>query len=220
MSHKGRSLKDLKRRNGPFREPYDRVLIVTEGKKTEPYYFESMKDDLKLSSANVRVDPNSDSSPRSIVLYAKQLYKKDLGENGRNGCFNRVYCVFDKDEHETYHEALDSIHTATPNGVYFPITSIPCFEYWLLLHFSPISSKPYYRSGTRSPGENAKHDLKSHLPNYTEGDKTIYQQLRGKIDTAMKNAKKINDAAKDSDFDNPSTSIPDLIDYLRNLKKQ
>jgi len=219
MSHKAQSLKDLKRKK-PKRSPYDRILIVCEGKKTEPYYFTAMKDDLKLNTANVVIDGDSDSSPRSVVLYAKQRYKDDVKMNGKMDCFDRVYCVFDRDEHETYDEAVNSIQTSTPNGVYFAITSIPCFEFWLLLHFT-LSTKPYSRSGKRSPGQNAEHELKVFMKDYQKGDKTIYQQLKGpKTDTAIKNAKQVNDAAQASGFNNPSTSIPDLVIYLRNLKEQ
>jgi hypothetical protein len=66
MGYKTRTLKDL-RRSKPKRSPYDRVLIVCEGRKTEPYYFNALVDDLKLNTANVDVDGNSDSSPRSII---------------------------------------------------------------------------------------------------------------------------------------------------------
>jgi hypothetical protein len=219
MSHKSQSLRDLERKK-PKREPYERVLIVCEGKKTEPDYFTAMKDDYKLNTTNVDIDGDSDSSPRSVVSYAKQRYKEDVKKYGKQDCFDKVYCVFDRDEHATYDEAINSIQTATPKGVFFAITSIPCFEFWLLLHFRP-SSKPYFRSGKRSPGQNAEHDLKQFLPNYQKGEKTIYNQLKGtRIDTAFKHAKQVNDAARTSGFDNPSTSIPELINYLRNLKKQ
>ena len=35
-------------------DAYDRILIVTEGKKTEPNYFQEIKFFYKLSSANVQ----------------------------------------------------------------------------------------------------------------------------------------------------------------------
>jgi hypothetical protein len=217
MSHKARSLFNLQRQK-PKRSPYDRVLVVCEGKKTEPYYFDALINDLKLNTANVEIDRDSDSSPRSIALYAKNRYKSDLRAHKNEDCFDRVYCVFDRDEHETFDEALNSIQTATPNNVFFAITTNPCFEYWLLLHFS-LSTKPYTRAGKRSPGQNAEHELKSFLPNYQKGDKTTYQQVKEKTETAIKYAKQVNDAASASGFDNPSTSIPELIEYLRNLKK-
>jgi hypothetical protein len=55
------------------RKPYDKVLIVCEGEKTEPYYLIALRDHLKLSQANIKIDPNCDSSPTSVVKYAKEL---------------------------------------------------------------------------------------------------------------------------------------------------
>lgn len=219
MSHQARNLKDLQRKK-PRRSPYDRVLIICEGKKTEPYYLQSFADDLKLNTANIEIDGDSDSSPRSVVAYAKKRYQDDIKANGKQDCFNRVYCVIDRDEHATYDEAINTILTATPNEVFFAITSNPCFEIWLLFHFA-CSSKPYVRTGNRSPGQNAEHELKSYLPNYQKGDRTIYKQLKEQnkdINIALANAKKVNNAARTSGFDNPSTAIPELIEYLRNLK--
>ncbi len=220
MSRQARNLKDLQR-NKPKRSPYDRVLIICEGRKTEPYYLKSLCYDLRLNTANVDVDGDSDSSPRSVVSYAKKRYKDDLKENGKRDCFDRVYCVFDRDEHATYDEAINSILTATPKDVFFAIPSNPCFEIWLLFHFNN-SSKPYVRTGKRSPGQNAEQDLKVYMPNYQKGDATIYHQLKRQnknIDIAIANARQVNDASHAAGFDNPSTSIPDLIEYLRNLKK-
>jgi hypothetical protein len=219
MSHRARNLNDLRRKK-PRRSPYDRVLIICEGKKTEPYYLQSLVDDLKLNTANVEIDGDSDSSPRSVVSYAKKRYIDDIKANGRQDCFDRVYCVFDRDEHATYDEAINAILTATPKGVFFAITSNPCFEIWLLFHFA-CSSKPYIRTGKRSPGQNAEHELKLYLPNYQKGDRTIYKQLKEQnkdVDIAIANAKQVNNTARTSGFDNPTTAIPELIEYLRNLK--
>jgi hypothetical protein len=218
MSRKARPLKDLGRSRKPKRSPYDRVLIVSEGGKTEPYYFRALVGDLKLNTANVEVDGDSDSSPRSVVSYAKKRYDEDKKLNGKDACFDRVYCVIDKDEHETYQEAINTIQTASPKNVFHATTSVPCFEFWILLHFDQ-TTKPFVRAGKRSPCDNLVHELKSHLPNYGKGDKTIYEQIKGKTDTAIMRAKQVNANVKASGSDNPSTSVPELIEYLRGLGK-
>lgn len=63
---KAKSVKDTKRKSAR-REAYDRVLIVCEGTKTEPYYFEGLKAEYNLHSANIRITGNCDSAPISIV---------------------------------------------------------------------------------------------------------------------------------------------------------
>jgi hypothetical protein len=194
------------------------VLIVGEGKKTEPYYFQALVDDLKLNRKLVIVDKDADSSPRSVVSHAKKRYEEDKNLNGKDYCFNKVYCVFDKDEHETYQEAINTIQTGSPRNVFYAITSVPCFEFWILLHFDQ-TTKPFVRAGTRSPCDNAGHQLKSHLPHYDKGDRTVYEQIKDRTDLAIKRAQQVNADAKATNSDNPSTFVPELIEYLRGLGK-
>ena len=214
MSREARNIKDLQRRQ-PSRSPYDRVLIVCERGKTEPNYFRALTLDLRLNTANVEVDGNSGSSPRSVVEYAKKRYKDDLKQNGPDNGFDKLYCVFDRDEHPTYKEALSSIKT-DPNNNLCAITSVPCFEFWLLLHFTP-TTKPFARTGERSPGDNTRHELKRFLPMYEKGDKDIYKQTKEYTDIAIQRAYKANEAAGKVNTDNPSTLVHTLVEYLRGL---
>lgn len=136
---KARQAKDLGRRKAK-RAPYDRVLIVCEGSKTEPNYLQELIDSLELNSANVEIDGNSGSSPISIFHHAKRRY---IEEKNKNDPFDHVFCVFDKDSHPSYKQAIAEISKCRPRGIFQPIQSVPCFEYWLLLHFE-FSAKPYW----------------------------------------------------------------------------
>jgi hypothetical protein len=49
---KARDVRSFKRKRAK-RAPYDMVLIVCEGEKTEPNYFWALVDDLQLNTANV-----------------------------------------------------------------------------------------------------------------------------------------------------------------------
>jgi hypothetical protein len=81
------------RRRGPTREPYDRILIVCEGEKTEPDYFEDLRRHFRLSSANIEIAENDEgSNPINVVDCAIKRYRSDRG-------YDRVYCVFDRDRH-------------------------------------------------------------------------------------------------------------------------
>ncbi|MCU7905251.1 MAG: RloB family protein [Candidatus Thiodiazotropha sp. (ex Epidulcina cf. delphinae)] len=88
---------DLARRKSR-RAPYDRVLIVCEGSKTEPHYLQELIDYLELNSANVKIDGSCGSSPNTVVGYARQKYTQ---EKRNNDAFDRVFCVFDEDTHTT-----------------------------------------------------------------------------------------------------------------------
>jgi hypothetical protein len=72
---KAKRQQDTVRRNAN-RKPYDHVLIVCEGEKTEPYYFEEIRVHLDLDSANIKIDGSCDSSPKSVVDYAEDVFIK------------------------------------------------------------------------------------------------------------------------------------------------
>ena len=58
-------------RSGSKREPYDRVLIVCEGQRTEPLYFQDIADRYRLSIANIKVI-GSEADPKTVVREAKK----------------------------------------------------------------------------------------------------------------------------------------------------
>ncbi len=57
-------------RRQPVRQPYDVVLIVCEGTKTEPSYINALRNSLGLSSLNIRVLQPPGNDPMSIVRFA------------------------------------------------------------------------------------------------------------------------------------------------------
>jgi RloB-like protein len=125
---------DSYKRRGPQREPYDYVLIVCEGEKTEPGYFRGLRQAYRLSSANIEITHPNATDPVNIVRFTEARLVA--------GGFDRAYCVFDRDNHTNHDEALQMV-TQSENGKQkrlFAITSVPCFELWVLLHFRYTSS--------------------------------------------------------------------------------
>ena len=68
MTRKKQQPRSLSRRP-PSVEPRDRVLIVCEGKKTEPNYFKRLRGMLRLSSTTVKV-VHEGPSPITVVKTA------------------------------------------------------------------------------------------------------------------------------------------------------
>lgn len=198
-------------RRGPEREPYDRVLIVCEGKCTEPLYFEDLKDHYRLSTANIVVVGRG-KDPRTLVREAKQL-RRDEARQGE--MYDRVYCVFDRDEHMTFRQACDE---ARRSGVCVA-RSWPCFEFWLRLHFG-FSRQPYSRSGGKSAAQRCVDELRGCLPEYEKGASGIFHALEARLESAMDNAARALADAKATGECNPSTEVHDLVDYLRALKAE
>lgn len=222
---KAKRQQDSVRRNAN-RKPYDHVLIVCEGEKTEPFYFEEMRVHLDLDSANIKIDGSCDSSPKSVVEYAQELFFK---ERVKAGNYDRVFCVFDRDQHETFNYALDKINSINVGlknegysevDVFMATRSIPAFEYWFLLHFTP-STKPYSPVGTKSVGDQVIDDLKIYLPNYEKKQKGIYKYSidNGLIEGAKAHSKRIFENSKSTGDIDPSTNVHDLVEYLENLKR-
>ena len=93
-----------------------------------------------LDSANIAIDGSCGSSPKSVVKHAQNLFNRERANSGNYDC---VFCVFDRDQHETFGYALDKINSInrtlkkedySKKDVFTAIRSIPAFEYWFLLH--------------------------------------------------------------------------------------
>ena len=191
------------------REPYDTVLIVCEGEKTEPNYFRDLMLTHRLSSANiVVVSPGAD--PVTLVEHARQ----------RLADFDRVYCVFDGDNAARAAHAADMIGTSAEGraGKWHAIRSTPCFEMWLLLHFK-YSTAPFVKTGKLSPADCAIAALKTHLPKYAKGHSGLYGRLSEKVVLAMANGRRLEKHNATTQSANPATQVHNLVDYLRALKR-
>lgn len=203
------------RRAVATRTDIPRILIVTEGGETEPKYLNELIKRERLSPANVVVDGACGSDPMSVYRHAKKLYtaEKRQGEE-----FDRVYCVFDKDDHSNYVDALDAISRAVPVSVFRAINSVPCFEYWVLLHFQ-YTTKAYQAPGGQSSCELLVKEIKSLIPGYQKGQNGLYRLLEDKTANATMHAKRSLAAAEAAGTDNPTTRMHLLVEYLFKLKK-
>ena len=198
-------------RHGPIREPYDRVLIVCEGKRTEPFYFHDLAARHRLSMANIEV-VGSGSDPRTVVRKAKKLRTRESRHGEK---FDRVYCVFDRDEHATFEGACDE---AGASGVKLAV-SWPCFEFWLRLPFG-FSRSPYARSGGKSAAQNCVEEVSRLLPGYAKGAHGVFGRLEEQLEEAKASAVRALSDAQDTRNFNPSTGIHELVDYLQSLKPE
>lgn len=210
---KAKAADGLKRRKAK-RSPYDKVLIVCEGEKTEPHYFTELIRAYKINTANVEIDGTCGSSPKSVFERALALWQE---EERKGDPYDRVYCVFDKDSHGSYEETVTNIFQQKPAGIFYAAISVPCFEYWLLLHFT-YTTKPYAATGTSSIADEVIHELKTVMPNYKKGSTTLFATLADQLDFAKNNAARALKHAAANHTDNPSTTIHELVDYLENLQ--
>lgn len=203
------------------RASYARILIVTEGSKTEPLYLEEICTAHQLHSANVAVQPGQlGTAPIQVVRYAHQLFEEgDLRKGIRPRSFDQVYAVFDRDEHASYFDALNlaqSLNGKLRNDdrqrvSFKAIASIPSFELWLLLHFEDIQA-PIHRDEVMAR-------LKQHTPGgYEKGAGGAFAATRGRLETATQRAQAL--AAQFNAYTDPEpyTALHELVALLTTLR--
>lgn len=136
------------------------ILIVCEGKNTEPSYFNQFR----ISSAIVK-SVGEGFNTVSLVQRALKLSQQQK--------YDKVWCVFDKDDFsdEDFNEAIQ-LAEANKFGVAYSNQS---FEYWLILHFNDHQGGKMHR---RYYAESINELLKPFKINYDfSGSKSISEDF-------------------------------------------
>ncbi len=210
---RGRSPCDLKRKKAALeRQPY--VLIVCEDSKSSAYYLQDLARDLGLNAVKVEGE-RCGSAPKSVLEYAQKLYAQSKQDGD---AYDKVYCVFDRDQHPCFDATVEAITTLKPKNTFFAITTTPCFEFWLLLHFD-YASKAYQVTGNKSPCDNAHADLKKEWAEYAKSKRDVYANTKYKLATAITNAKKLATDNAKTNSNNPQTNLHELIEYMQSIKR-
>lgn len=218
-SPKERQQKQLERKQGR-RASYDRILIVSEGSKTEPNYFREVRAAYRLHTANVEVQPSElGTAPIQVVQYAKELFENgDRHKNVQRRAFEKVYAVFDRDDHDSYFDALrlaESLDGKLRNDakqpvVFQAVASVPSFELWLLLHYEDIQA-PLHRD------EVMRH-LKLHIPGYEKGAGKAFATTSEHLAIASQRAERLAARFTADTAPEPFTAIARLVALLTTLR--
>jgi len=208
---RGKSEQELKRKK-KSRRPSNLILIVVEGQETEYNYFSELKQDLKLPTTTIKVVSGSGGSCVNIVKNAIKLCEANQKDNQKKGKpkYDEVFCLFDGDRPE-YQEALNNVHSYSLYTIK-PILSIPCFEFWFLLHYRYTSS-PF--ENCQKVIKQLKRELKQvGIEDYDKSKLGYYNLLKPQLEQAIANAKKLESAA----CTNPSTQVHNIVIYLQAQK--
>jgi hypothetical protein len=219
-SPKVRQKADLARKRARSRTSHDRILIVSEGTKTEPNYLNEICHEYRIPTANVVVQPGKDGTgPLQVVRYAQRLFTEGDHHCGIfKKAFEWVYAVFDRDEHASYEEAIQlagSLDRSLRNDLrekirFLAVASVPCFELWLLLHFEDVHS-PIERS-------EVLRRLRRHLPEYEKGSNSVYALTKGRLQEAIRRARRLQ-ANHDCGAmgEGPFTTVHELVHQLTTM---
>lgn len=190
--------------------PPDVILIVTEGEKTEPLYFEKfpirttkvVKKVIGTGTNTLSLIRETDEELQKAVDEYKRIY--DIKLNPKDIV---VWCVFDKDSF-TPSDFGNAIKSARAKG-YHVAYSNEAFELWYLLHFN------YYDSAfSRDRYKSMLTDLLKF--DYEKNNPRMYEILLHKQSDAIRNAQHLltrYDPLNPSN-DNPSTTVFELVAYL------
>jgi hypothetical protein len=188
-------------RNEGTKDPAERFLIVSEGEKTEPNYFDN------FGSSWIEVKAiGGQGQWRRVVEAAKELADADGG-------FDEIWCVFDRDidgknptAKDLFNQALDLAKQYKFKTAY----SIDAFELWFLLHFN------FHDNATYRKDYSAMLTSRLGKP-YKKNDPMLYRDLLDKQKVALKNARKlhleIHSGTEDYSND-PCTTVYLLVEAL------
>ncbi|HEH5157171.1 TPA: RloB domain-containing protein [Campylobacter coli] len=190
-------LRDRKTR----RKENEVILIVCEGEKTEVDYLRQLKDYLKLNNVRIDIFSSKNPSPLQVVKFAEEKNKDDS--------YDKVYCVFDKDTHSDFDKAKQKCEKYN----FEAIISNPCFEFWILLHFT-YTTKPF---GTNSPcGELIDNNLRTYIKDYSK-DYNFTSIIKDKLNTAINYAQKANKEAESNNYTSSYTFMDKLASKFKEL---
>lgn len=190
----------------PTREPKLRILVVCEGKVTEPKYLKDFQDHHRNPRVLVRVHKKQGAPMTVVTLAAEQRAESERqakAEHDANLKFDEVWAMFDVDEHPKLKEAIE---LADREGVKVAVSN-PCFELWALLHFEDQRG--------HIERKKLRERLKRHMKGY---DKELdFSKLRDTYEAALTRAKALHEAAKKSGQSrpNPSTDAYLLTETIR-----
>ncbi|WP_049761854.1 RloB family protein [Candidatus Korobacter versatilis] len=186
------------------------MLIVCEGKLTEPSYFKDYLRENRNQLVMVEIVPDR-GVPKSVVDYAADR-KKQAEKHSRRRAdpylkFDEVWCVFDVDEHPHLPEALQQ---AKDNKIRVALSN-PNFELWILLHFQDLFRHEHRDVIGRL--------CREHMPEYQK--LVNFELLRAGYEDAVRRAGTLEklQIQKGAPDGNPSTGVYKLTERIRELGK-
>lgn len=107
------------------------LLVFVEGLRTEDSYLTYWRRRYR-DRVLVEIDPYR-GAPLQLVERAVEAKRIETREEkrGRGRPHNQIWCVFDRDEHPNFAQAID---LANRHGIKLAISN-PCIELWFILHF-------------------------------------------------------------------------------------
>jgi len=188
------------------REVLQRFLIICEGAKTEPNYFEGFRVPQLVVDA-----VGTGYNTLSLVDEAIRLKGEKEAEARRRGRspYDQIWCVFDRDSFpaDSFNSAIRKAETA---GFQVAYTN-EAFELWYLLHFDDHRAALHRTQYCEILTDRLGHK-------YHKGSLKMYAELLNRQVEAIRRAESLRadyGASHNPQQDNPCTTVHLLVKALR-----
>lgn len=191
-------------------------LIVTEGTKTEPYYFEGLRNEINFKYPgyiSIKIEGvGQGANTLTLLDRAEKIVRTSATD------YKHVWLVYDRDDFprddfdNTYFKCLELSNDSPVT--YHALWSNECIEYWFLLHFKYLDSalhrSQYFPKLTECLGFT-----------YKKNRNDIYDLLKPHMIQAINNAKNLLDSygKLPPSQCTPGTNVYEIFEKLQDYLK-
>lgn len=189
-------------------------LIVTEGIKTEPNYFQGIKKRINRDyRERIHLEIEGEGT-NTVELFEEAKRIVDKNPNG----YRHVWIVYDTDDFPA--ESINKVvelckENSTAECTYHAVWSNQCIEFWFLLHFSfeqsDLHRNQYFEKLSRCFRDNGVAGT------YEKNREDIFEILLPFLGNAIRNASKLDELNKGKTPANscPGTKVFELMKKLK-----
>ena len=213
LKRERKKAKAAKKRKENTRDKLVRFLIVCEGERTEPNYFQAL---IANQASVVREVSIEGEGCATVPLVKRTLEIKEELERERDMQFDRVWVVFDKDDFTDFNDAINLAKKYKFKSAW----TNEAFELWYYLHFeyldTAISRHDYIQRLQRM----IRKKLDDNSYKYQKKDPNIYFLLQklGSEELAKRHAIRLRELHKNKGNDyasqKPRTEVDLLVEEL------
>ena len=187
------------------------ILVVCEGRETEPNYFRGLCEEHGVNRASVTIiSGEEETSAAGLVRKARCRFQVDRD-------FDSVFVVCDcveEDLGEARKLAAQALKNVTGESLATVlIVSRPSFEFWLLLHFEYVA-RPF-RSA-----DPVIDLLRRHLTDYDKADRLIFAKVRSGLDRALGHVPRLKAELLATGAQSPDTDVSILVQKMLSLSRR
>jgi hypothetical protein len=204
-----------------FRPTRERILIVCEGEKTEPNYFNALIRYHRLNTVFVDQGRQLEVTVDGVGRVTRSLVEDAEQRQGRGvDGYHEIWCVFDKDSFPD--DDFDNAVAKTRGHEFLRAAwSNEAFELWYVLHFEYLNTAPTRGRGVvRNYYIERLHTLLRSLgrDRYHKNDESLYELLgASRRDQAVRNARRLLNEYPDGTACHackPATTVHELVERL------